>query len=231
MSELVCGEGGRVWMYKDGKFWYFFEEKYLVYGNFVLWDIVIWEIFDVCVNQKFGINGENMVYFDFLYKDLKEFDVKFGGIIEIYEKFMGDDLCKFLMKIFFVVYYLMGGLWVDYDQMISICGLFAVGECDYLMYGGNCLGVNFLFFVIYGGMVVGLNVVKYVLGFEILVEDMFFLLFDFYVKKEEEKWVDIMKMDGDENVYVFYCEFGEWMMVNVMVVCYNDKFLKMDDKI
>lgn len=115
MSEFVCGEGGCVWIYKDGKFWYFLEEKYFVYGNLVFCDIVICEIFDVCVVQKLGINGENMVYLDFLYKDLKELDIKFGGIIEIYEKFMGDDLCKVLMKIFLVVYYLMGGLWVDYD--------------------------------------------------------------------------------------------------------------------
>lgn len=56
-----------------------------------------------------------MVYFDLLYKDLYELDVKLGGIIEIYEKFIGDDLCKVLMKIFLVVYYLMGGLYVDYD--------------------------------------------------------------------------------------------------------------------
>lgn len=115
--------------------------------------------------------------------------------------------------------------------MINILGFFVVGECDYFMYGGNCLGVNFLFFVIYGGMVVGLNVVKYVNGLEFLVEDMFLFLFDVYVKKEEEKWVEIMSMDGIENVYVFYKEFGEWMMVNVIVVCYNDKLLKMDDKI
>lgn len=55
-----------------------------------------------------------MVYLDFFYKDLKELDIKLGGIIEIYEKFIGDDFCKLLMKIFLVVYYLMGGLWVDY---------------------------------------------------------------------------------------------------------------------
>lgn len=50
MSELVCGEGGWIWIYKDGKFWYFLEEKYFDYGNLVFCDIVMCEIFDVCIN-------------------------------------------------------------------------------------------------------------------------------------------------------------------------------------
>lgn len=91
MSESARGEGGRVWTYKDGKPWYFLEEKYPAYGNLVPRDIATREIFDVCVEQKLGINGENMVYLDLSHKDPKELDIKLGGIIEIYEKFMGDD--------------------------------------------------------------------------------------------------------------------------------------------
>ena len=64
MSESARGEGGRVWTYKDGKPWYL-EEKYPAYGNLVPRDIATREIFDVCVEQKLGINGENMVYLDF----------------------------------------------------------------------------------------------------------------------------------------------------------------------
>ena len=52
MSESARGEGGRVWTYKDGKPWYFLEEKYPAYGNLVPRDIATREIFDVCVNQK-----------------------------------------------------------------------------------------------------------------------------------------------------------------------------------
>ena len=54
MSESARGEGGRVWTYKDGKPWYFLEEKYPDYGNLVPRDIATREIFDVCVNQKLG---------------------------------------------------------------------------------------------------------------------------------------------------------------------------------
>ena len=120
------------------------------YGNLVPRDIATREIFDVCINQKLGINGENMVYLDLSHKDPHELDVKLGGIIEIYEKFTGDDPRKVPMKIFPAVHYSMGGLYVDYDQMTNIKGLFAAGECDFSQHGGNRLGANSLLSAIYG---------------------------------------------------------------------------------
>ncbi|RIW37741.1 succinate dehydrogenase flavoprotein subunit [Bacillus salacetis] len=231
MSESARGEGGRVWTYKDGKPWYFLEEKYPAYGNLVPRDIATREIFDVCVNQKLGINGENMVYLDLSHKDPKELDVKLGGIIEIYEKFMGDDPRKVPMKIFPAVHYSMGGLWVDYDQMTNIPGLFAAGECDYSQHGGNRLGANSLLSAIFGGMVAGPNAIKYMNGLEKSVEDLPSTLFDRYVQQEEEKWNEIMSMDGTENAYVIHKELGEWMTDNVTVVRYNDKLKETDNKI
>ncbi|MGM0727124.1 MAG: succinate dehydrogenase flavoprotein subunit [Bacillota bacterium] len=231
MSESARGEGGRVWTYKDGKPWYFLEEKYPAYGNLVPRDIATREIFDVCVEQKLGINGENMVYLDLSHKDPKELDIKLGGIIEIYEKFMGDDPRKLPMKIFPAVHYSMGGLWVDYDQMTNIKGLFAAGECDYSMHGGNRLGANSLLSAIYGGMVAGPNAVKYISGLEKSAEDLSSATFDSAVKKEQEKWDNILSMDGTENAYVLHKELGEWMTDNVTVVRYNEKLLKTDQKI
>ncbi|MGG1960423.1 succinate dehydrogenase flavoprotein subunit [Bacillus pumilus] len=231
MSESARGEGGRVWTYKDGKPWYFLEEKYPAYGNLVPRDIATREIFDVCVEQKLGINGENMVYLDLSHKDPKELDIKLGGIIEIYEKFMGDDPRKLPMKIFPAVHYSMGGLWVDYDQMTNIKGLFAAGECDYSMHGGNRLGANSLLSAIYGGMVAGPNAVKYISSLEKSAEDLSSATFDNAVKKEQEKWDNILSMDGTENAYVLHKELGEWMTDNVTVVRYNDKLLKTDQKI
>ncbi|ASB88016.1 succinate dehydrogenase flavoprotein subunit [Bacillus sonorensis] len=231
MSESARGEGGRVWTYKDGKPWYFLEEKYPAYGNLVPRDIATREIFDVCVRQKLGINGENMVYLDLSHKDPKELDIKLGGIIEIYEKFMGDDPRKLPMKIFPAVHYSMGGLWVNYDQMTNIPGLFAAGECDYSMHGGNRLGANSLLSAIYGGMVAGPKAVEYIQGLETSAEDLSSSLYDSYIRKEEEKWADVMKMDGNENAYVLHKELGEWMTDNVTVVRYNDKLLQTDEKI
>ncbi len=231
MSESARGEGGRVWTYKDGKPWYFLEEKYPAYGNLVPRDIATREIFDVCVNQKLGINGENMVYLDLSHKDSKELDIKLGGIIEIYEKFMGDDPRKVPMKIFPAVHYSMGGLWVDYDQMTNIPGLFAAGECDYSQHGGNRLGANSLLSAIYGGMVAGPNAIKYIEGLETTSESVPSSLFDRYVKQEEEKWNNIMSMNGTENAYVIHKELGEWMTDNVTVVRHNDKLQQTDEKI
>ncbi|MGN1402528.1 MAG: succinate dehydrogenase flavoprotein subunit [Bacillus sp. (in: firmicutes)] len=231
MSESARGEGGRVWTYKDGKPWYFLEEKYPAYGNLVPRDIATREIFDVCVEQKLGINGENMVYLDLSHKDPKELDIKLGGIIEIYEKFTGDDPRKLPMKIFPAVHYSMGGLWVDFDQMTNIPGLFAAGECDYSQHGANRLGANSLLSAIYGGMVAGPNAVKYINGLEKSADAVSSNVFNSAIMEQQEKWNNIMSMDGTENAYVLHKELGEWMTDNVTVVRYNDKLLETDQKI
>lgn len=231
MSESARGEGGRIWTYKDGKPWYFLEEKYPAYGNLVPRDIATREIFHVCVDLKLGINGENMVYLDLSHKDPKELDIKLGGIIEIYEKFMGEDPRKVPMKIFPAVHYSMGGLWIDYDQMTNIPGLFAAGECDYSQHGANRLGANSLLSAIYGGMVAGPKAIEYMNGLEKSAEDLSSSLYDARVREEQDKWDQILKMDGNENAYVLHKELGEWMTENVTVVRYNDKLLKTDEKI
>ncbi|WP_114569951.1 succinate dehydrogenase flavoprotein subunit [Exiguobacterium flavidum] len=223
MSESARGEGGRVWTYKDGKPWYFLEEKYPAYGNLVPRDIATREIFDVCVNQKLGVNGENMVYLDLSHKDAKELDVKLGGILEIYEKFVGDDPRKVPMKIFPAVHYSMGGLWVDYDQMTNIPGLFASGECDYSMHGANRLGANSLLSAVYGGMVAGPSAISYINGLDKLVSDMPEDVFEQHKIAEIERFNDILAMDGTENAYQIHRELGEIMTDNVTVVRYNDK--------
>lgn len=231
MSESARGEGGRIWTYKDGKPWYFLEEKYPAYGNLVPRDIATREIFDVCVNQKLGINGENMVYLDLTHIDPKELDIKLGGIIDIYEKFVGEDPRKVPMKIFPAVHYSMGGLWVDYNQMTNIKGLFAAGECDYSQHGANRLGANSLLSAIYGGMVAGPNAIEFMNGLEKSSDAVSSQLFDRQVKMEQEKYDNILAMDGNENAYVLHKELGEWMTDNVTVVRENKKLLATDEKI
>ena len=231
MSESARGEGGRIWTYKDGKPWYFLEEKYPAYGNLVPRDIATREIFHVCVDLKLGINGENMVYLDLSHKDPKELDVKLGGIIEIYEKFMGDDPRKIPMKIFPAVHYSMGGLWVDYNHMTNIPGLFAAGECDFQYHGANRLGANSLLSAIFGGMVAGPKAVEYIRGLDKAAEDLPSSLFDRELKKHQDKYESILKLDGDENAYSLHKELGEWMTNNMTVVRYNDKLRETINKI
>jgi len=223
MSESARGEGGRIWTYKDGKPWYFLEEKYPAYGNLVPRDIATREIFNVCVDQGLGINGENMVYLDLSHKDPKELDVKLGGIIEIYEKFMGDDPRKIPMKIFPAVHYSMGGMWVDYNQMTNIPGLFAAGECEYQYHGANRLGANSLVSAIYGGMIAGPKAVEYIKGLKKSVQDISSVVFDSFHNKQTDKYESLLAMSGNENAYVIHKELGEWMTNNMTVVRHNDK--------
>lgn len=231
MSESARGEGGRIWTYKDGKPWYFLEEKYPAYGNLVPRDIATREIFSVCVDMKLGVNGENMVYLDLSHKDPKELDVKLGGIIEIYEKFMGDDPRKIPMKIFPAVHYSMGGMWVDYNQMTNIPGLFAAGECDYQYHGANRLGANSLLSAIFGGMVAGPKAVEYIKGLSKASEDVASTVFDRETKKNTDKYESLLKLDGTENAYVLHKELGEWMTNNMTVVRYNNKLQETIGKI
>lgn len=128
MSESARGEGGRVWVPKRAKDprdpkqipeserWYFLEEKYPAYGNIVPRDIATREIFDVCVNMGLGVGGENQVYLDLTHRDPDYLTRKLGGILEIYEKFVGDDPRFTPMKIFPAVHYSMGGLWTTYTK-------------------------------------------------------------------------------------------------------------------
>jgi succinate dehydrogenase / fumarate reductase, flavoprotein subunit len=231
MSESARGEGGRIWTYKDGKPWYFLEEKYPAYGNLVPRDIATREIFSVCVDQKLGINGENMVYLDLSHKDPKELDVKLGGIIEIYEKFVGDDPRKLPMKIFPAVHYSMGGMWVDYNQMTNIPGLFACGECEYQYHGANRLGANSLLSAIFGGMVTGPKAVEYIKGLKKSAEDISSTVFDRAKNEQTAKYESILKLNGTENSYVLHKELGEWMTNNMTVVRYNDRLQQTIDKI
>jgi succinate dehydrogenase / fumarate reductase, flavoprotein subunit len=231
MSESARGEGGRIWTYKDGKPWYFLEEKYPAYGNLVPRDIATREIFSVCNDLKLGIDGENIVYLDLSHKDPHELDIKLGGILEIYEKFVGDDPRKVPMRIFPAVHYSMGGMWVDLNQMTNIPGLFAAGECEYQYHGANRLGANSLLSAVYGGMVAGPNAVSYISGLKKATADLSTAVFDSEVKRQQAKFETILKMKGNENPYNIHKELGEVMTENVTVVRYNDKLKATDVKL
>jgi succinate dehydrogenase / fumarate reductase flavoprotein subunit len=231
MSESARGEGGRLWVYKDGKPWYFLEEKYPAYGNLVPRDIATREIFHVCVDLKLGINGENMVYLDMSHISPDKLEKKVGGILDIYQKFVGDDPRKVPMKIFPAVHYSMGGLWVNYDQMTNIPGLFACGECEYQYHGANRLGANSLVSAIFGGMVAGPKALEYVKGLQKHAEDLPESLFSGVKAEQEVATQKIYKMNGKENPYQLHVEMSDWMVDNVTVVRYNDRLQKTDDKL
>ena len=97
--------------------WYFLEEWYPKYGNLVPRDVATRAIFKVVFENNLGIDGKPMVYLDLTHIDRKILDRKLEGILEIYEKFVGDDPRVTPMKIFPGMHYTMGGLWIDYKQI------------------------------------------------------------------------------------------------------------------
>lgn len=220
MSESARGEGGRVWTYKDGKPWYFLEEKYPAYGNLVPRDIATREIYDVIYNQHLGVNGENVVYLDVSHIDPAVLDNKLGGILEIYEKFVGDNPRKVPMRIAPSVHYSMGGLWVDVDQSTNIPGLFAAGECDYSQHGANRLGANSLLSAVYAGMAAGPTAAAWIRRSDTRATEG---LYDQAVQAEQAAYEAIRAMDGPVNPYELYQQMADVMTRNVTVVRYNDK--------
>src|SRR5690606_11556288 len=112
-----------------------------------------------------------------------------------------------------------------------IPGIFAAGECDYSQHGANRLGANSLLSAIYGGSVAGPKAIEYIEGLEKHAEDFSSQLFDSRVREEEEKFEQMMKMDGNENAYQLHQELGQWMTDNVTVVRENPKLLMTDEKI
>ena len=245
MSESARGEGGRVWTYKDGKPWYFLEEKYPKYGNLVPRDIATREIFDVCVHQGLGVDGENKVYLDLTHIPAEELNRKLSGILEIYEKFVGDDPRKIPMQIFPGVHYSMGGLWVGYEtkengdmdlssernQMTNIEGLYAAGECEYQYHGANRLGANSLVSCIFGGFVAGPAAVKYAKGLGTSTASLKEEVFTQALRENQHQTDAIRNMDGSENAYRLHKELGELMTNNVTIVRYNDRLKETDVKL
>src|SRR5438045_7561523 len=178
MSESARGEGGRVWVPRtkgDKRDWksipeserfYFLEEWYPKYGNLGPRDGATAVMRKVVYEHNLGIDGKPMVYLDLTHIDRKVLDRKLEGILEIYEKFVGDDPRDTPMKIFPGMHYTMGGLWVDYKQATNVPRVFGAGECEYQYHGANRLGANSLVSCIFGGAVAGPQAVNYARGLQ-----------------------------------------------------------------
>jgi succinate dehydrogenase / fumarate reductase flavoprotein subunit len=252
MSESARGEGGRVWVPKkkgdtrdprqipEDERWYFLEEKYPRFGNLVPRDVAAKEIYHVCVDLEMGIDGENMVFLDLTHKSRQELDRKLGGIMEIYEKFVGEDPRDVPMRIFPAVHYSMGGLWVDYErdeegrivdgsprnQMTNIPGLYAVGEVDYQYHGANRLGANSLLSCIYGGLLTGPAVNAYLGNLSKRAVEQPETLFQKFSGQWVSRFDEIRAMNGKLNPYQLHQELGELMLSNVLIVRHNDRLEK-----
>ena len=232
ISESVRGEGGRVWVPRNGDRWYFLEEWYPAYGNLVPRDIAAQAIYKVVYDMELGVDGQEAVYLDVTHKDPKELDVKLGGVLEIYEKFMGEDPRRVPMKVFPAVHYSMGGLWVDYDLMTSIPGVFSGGEANYEYHGANRLGANALVSCTFDGIKGGPRMTAYTGGLKSLAADAPASIFDTAVSDQKARLQGVYGMtSGRENPYALHQELGDWMTRYCTVIRDEGKLEKTDEKI
>jgi len=143
---------------------YFLERKYPSFGNLVPRDVAARNIKEMC-DAGYGIGATGMaVYLDF--NDAigrlgyKEVESKYGNLFEMYETITGDDPYGKPMKIYPAAHYTMGGLWVDYNLMSTIPGLFVLGEANFSDHGANRLGASALM----QGLADGYFIIPYTLG-------------------------------------------------------------------
>src|SRR5262249_29293823 len=85
---------------------------------------------------------------------------KYGNLFEMYERITGEDPYKVPMRIYPAIHYTMGGLWVDYNLMSTIDGLFVLGEANFSDHGANRLGASALM----QGLADGYFIIPYTLG-------------------------------------------------------------------
>ncbi len=160
MSESLRNDG-RVWVPKrkedrekppgeipEADRDYYLERKYPSYGNLAARDISSRAAKEVCDEGRGVGPGGRGVYLDFAdaIKRLGEDTIRerYGNLFEVYEKITGENAYKVPMRIYPAVHYTMGGLWVDYNLMSNVPGLFVIGEANFSDHGANRLGASAL---------------------------------------------------------------------------------------
>jgi succinate dehydrogenase / fumarate reductase flavoprotein subunit len=240
MSESARGEGGRVWVPRTpsdprpvkqippSERFYFLEEWYPKYGNLVPRDVATRAIHKVVYELGLGLDGQPMVYLDLTHIDRATLNRKLEGILEIYEKFVGVDPRDVPMKIFPGVHYTMGGLWVDFNQMTSIPGIFACGECEYQYHGANRLGANSLVSCIFGGFRAGPNALEYAKNLPAADGDGGHAA---ELARQAAINGKLLKNEGSENPFKLWRELGQTMTEHATVIRYNKGLKQADEKI
>ncbi|HSO63334.1 MAG TPA: fumarate reductase/succinate dehydrogenase flavoprotein subunit [Desulfobacterales bacterium] len=175
MSESLRNDG-RVWVPKTGgdkrapsqipesERDYFLERKYPSFGNLVPRDVASRNSKEQCDQGK-GVGATGLaVYLDFADAIARDgragIEKKYGNLFQMYDKISGQDPYQSPMMIYPAVHYTMGGLWVDYNLMSTLDGLFVLGEANFSDHGANRLGASALM----QGLADGYFVIPYTIG-------------------------------------------------------------------
>jgi succinate dehydrogenase / fumarate reductase flavoprotein subunit len=180
MSESLRNDG-RVWVPRnkadctrdpssiaERDRFYYLEEKYPSFGNLMPRDIASRQAKFVC-DEGLGVGPEiagvrRGVYLDFADAIRREgknvIAERYGNLFDMYERITGEDPYSVPMRIYPATHYTMGGLWVDYNLMSNVPGLFVAGEANFSDHGANRLGASALM----QGLADGFFVLPYVIG-------------------------------------------------------------------
>ena len=194
---------------------YYLERRYPAFGNLVPRDVASRAAKERC-DAGYGVGSTGLaVYLDF--KDSitrlgKEVVTsRYGNLFEMYQKITGENPYNMPMRIFPAVHYTMGGLWVDYDLMTTVPGLYAIGECNFSDHGANRLGASALM----QGLADGYFVLPYTIG-KYLSDDIrtpaISTEHEQFGKAEEEaknKINMLLNNNGNRSVESFHRELGK----------------------
>jgi succinate dehydrogenase / fumarate reductase flavoprotein subunit len=174
MSESLRNDG-RIWVplkkgdtrspsqIPDAERDYYLERRYPSFGNLVPRDVASRAAKAVCDEGR-GVGGALGVYLDFAdaIKRLGKQGVKerYGNLFDMYERITGENPYEVPMRIYPAIHYTMGGLWVDYNLMTTVPGLYAIGEANFSDHGANRLGASALM----QGLADGYFVIPYTIG-------------------------------------------------------------------
>ena len=175
MSESLRNDG-RIWVPKakgetrpanqipEDERDYYLERKYPAFGNLVPRDVASRNAKEVCDEGR-GVGPTGLgVYLDFAEAirrvGKKTISERYGNLFQMYEKITGEDPYSVPMRIYPALHYTMGGLWVDYNLMTSVDGLYAIGEANFSDHGANRLGASALM----QGLADGYFVLPYTIG-------------------------------------------------------------------
>ena len=177
MSESLRNDG-RVWVPKtarpglkakdavnipESERDYFLERRYPSFGNLVPRDVASRNAKNMCDEGR-GVGSGLAVFLDFadaIKRDGKNIiEAKYGNLFDMYQQITGDNPYEVPMMIYPAVHYTMGGLWVDYNLMTTIPGLYALGEANFSDHGANRLGASALM----QGLADGYFVIPYTIG-------------------------------------------------------------------
>lgn len=194
---------------------YYLERIYPSFGNLAPRDVASRQA-KFRVDEGFGAQGEKAVYLDFKdsIKRLGEAKVaeRYGNLFQMYDKITGENPYKVPMKIYPAPHYTMGGLWVDYNLMSTIPGLFVAGEANFSDHGANRLGASALM----QGLADGYFVLPYTIGdyiantklSEVLISNDAFKHSEESVKADLQK---LLKTQGSRTVDSLHKELGHIM--------------------